>query len=99
MAKIGRQLQRAEVGPNSFHSPLSGRPAPRRYLLTYPGSMRALTKRNLMTIQLAGESVVTANAFRFTTIGGLSLIHRITEIETLAKNSLQDGKSLDRTVT
>jgi len=52
-----------------------------------------------MTIELAGEPAVTANAFRFTTIGGVSLIHRINEIEALAKNSLQDGKSLDRTVT
>jgi hypothetical protein len=38
-------------------------------------------------------------AFRFTTVGGSFLIQRIAEIEKLALNNLQSGKSLDRVVT
>jgi hypothetical protein len=38
-------------------------------------------------------------AFRFTTIGGGLLIQRIVEIEKVAVNNLQSGKSLDRVVT
>jgi hypothetical protein len=42
---------------------------------------------------------VTETSFRFTTIGGGFLIQRIAEIEKLALNNLQSGKSLDRVVT
>jgi hypothetical protein len=45
------------------------------------------------------ESNVSETAFRFTTIGGGLLIHRIVEIEKLALSNLQSGKSLDRVVT
>jgi hypothetical protein len=37
--------------------------------------------------------------FCFTTVGGGLLIHRIAEIEKLALNDIQNGKSLDRVVT
>lgn len=52
-----------------------------------------------MTMESTVEPAVGAQAFRFTTIGGGLLINRIAEIEALAKTSLQEGKSLDRTVT
>jgi hypothetical protein len=45
------------------------------------------------------EPNVTETVFRFTTIGGSFLIQRIAEIEKLALNNLQSGKSLDRVVT
>jgi hypothetical protein len=45
------------------------------------------------------ELNVTETAFRFTTVGGSFLIQRIAEIEKLALNNLQSGKSLDRVVT
>jgi hypothetical protein len=45
------------------------------------------------------EPHVIEATFCFTTIGGGLLIHRIAEIEKLALNEIQSGKSLDRIVT
>jgi len=45
------------------------------------------------------ESNVSETVFRFTTIGGGFLSHRIDEIEKMALSNLQSGKSLDRVVT
>lgn len=45
------------------------------------------------------ESNVIEATFRFTTLGGGFLIHRIAEIEKLALSDIQSGKSLDRVVT
>jgi len=47
----------------------------------------------------ASETVVSETAFRFTTIGGGFLSHRIDEIEKLALSNIRSGKSLDRVVT
>jgi len=45
------------------------------------------------------ETAVPLKVFQFTTVGGLLLTQRIRQIEALAAISLQDGKSLDRTVS
>ena len=45
------------------------------------------------------ELNASQTAFHFTTSGGSLLIQRIAEIETLALNNIQSGKSLDRVVT